>query len=106
MYGLEQGTIDKICQAMSKIINIEAATLFGSRAMGNYKHGSDIDICLHGDTLTNQDLLDLEELLFELYLPYSFDIINYNHLTHSELIAHIKTEGKSLYQRTAQKKQL
>jgi type I restriction enzyme S subunit len=76
---------------------IEKAILFGSRAKGNYKPYSDIDIALKGEKL---DLLlkgTIETELDDLLLPYKMDIILFKHINNDELIDHIERVGKILY---------
>lgn len=47
-YGLTQEIIEKIRSVYSRFPQIEKAVLYGSRAKGNYKTGSDIDLTLYG----------------------------------------------------------
>ena len=44
--------LDTICKYLSKYPEIDKASIFGSRAKGNYKNGSDIDIALYGKKIT------------------------------------------------------
>ena len=52
MYGLKKDTIEKILNVFTKYSQIHNVVLFGSRAIGTYKNGSDIDLCLKGDVNT------------------------------------------------------
>ena len=45
---LKVSTIDRICIVLSQYSQVEKAILYGSRAKGNYKNGSDIDLTLYG----------------------------------------------------------
>ena len=49
MCGLLDRDIKYIRKALEKYDEIEKAVIFGSRAMGNYKKGSDVDIAIDGD---------------------------------------------------------
>jgi restriction endonuclease S subunit len=71
--------------------------LYGSRAKGNYKDGSDIDITLLGKQLTLKTVYALEEALDELYLPYTFDISIFTQIDNDDLIKHILRVGKTFY---------
>ena len=51
-YGLQDSTIEKINAVFESFPDIKQAVLYGSRAKGNYKPGSDIDLTLHGSALT------------------------------------------------------
>lgn len=66
--------------------------------MGNYKNGSDVDIVVLGELISNNTILKLNDYLNEIYpLPYFFDIINYNSITNENLKKHIDIEGKIIY---------
>ena len=95
-FGLTQQTIDKICQVFSDYPEIQKAILYGSRAKGNYRVGSDIDLTLIGD-LTHQDLSRIEIQLDDLLLPYTIDLSLFKDIDNSELIAHIQRVGKIFY---------
>ncbi len=97
MYGLSQQITENIITAISHVSGIEKVILYGSRAKGNYKDGSDIDITLFGKSLSLQTVFALEEELDELYLPYSFDISVFSQIDNAELIEHINSCGKVLY---------
>jgi predicted nucleotidyltransferase len=68
------------------------AKLFGSRAKGNFRYNSDIDIALWG----NANIGRLYTVLDELPMPYKFDIINYETITHKPLKDHIDRVGVEL----------
>ncbi|WP_291563199.1 MULTISPECIES: nucleotidyltransferase family protein [unclassified Clostridium] len=100
MFGLLDRDIKYILQAMSKLKEIERAVIFGSRAMGNYKKGSDVDMVIMGNNITKDTILQLDEYLNEIYpLPYFFDIINYNEISNKKLKEHIDKVGKEIYVR-------
>lgn len=100
MFGLLERDIEHIVEVCSLFPDVEKALLFGSRAMGNYKQTSDIDIALVGENLTTSDknkiVFELEE---ERPIPYFFDIISYHTISNSKLKAHIDEHGKVLYSR-------
>ena len=97
MYGLDQEEMDVLRQIFSEVKNLEEVVLYGSRAKGNYKPFSDIDITLKGDFLTLDTLSDVCLKLSESSLPYFCDVSLYNHLTSPELIDHINRKGKTIY---------
>ncbi len=98
-FGLKEETIQKINTVFASFPEVDEAILYGSRAKGNYKPGSDIDITLKGNGLK----LDVENkiglLIDDLSLPYLFDISVYNHLKDADLIDHIKRVGIVFYKR-------
>ena len=98
MCGLVDRDIKYIIKALEQHYEIEKAIIFGSRAMGNYKKGSDIDIAIIGESVNRSIIYKLDDYLNEVYhLPYFFDIIQYNEITNENLINHIDNEGKLLY---------
>ncbi|WP_461614101.1 nucleotidyltransferase family protein [Clostridium sp. Marseille-QA1073] len=100
MFGLLDRDIKYILQAISKLKEIERVVIFGSRAMGNYKKGSDVDMVVIGNNITKDTILQLDEYLNEIYpLPYFFDIINYSEISNKKLKEHIDKVGKEIYVR-------
>ena len=98
-YGLEDSTIEKICSILDQFPSICKAVLYGSRAKGNYKKGSDIDLCLFGTDIDQILLYRLEESLDDLLLPYQIDLSAYSSLSNKDLIDHIDRIGVVFYQR-------
>ena len=100
MYGLLEKDMDYILKALKQFDEIDRAILYGSRAMGNYKKGSDVDIAIQGEKVTEKTIFELDDLLNEVYpLPYFFDIVHFEKLTNQNLIDHIEKNGKVLYVR-------
>ncbi len=97
-FGLRESDLKNITQYLKEFDNISEAILFGSRAKGNYKHGSDVDIALKGDidfrTITRLSYLLNQESL----MPYKFDIINYFYTCNKDLKDHINRVGMCIYQ--------
>lgn len=101
MYGLLDRDISYIVKAVQDVESIKSVILFGSRAMGNYKKGSDIDLALVGEGITQQEIYKVFDLLNEVYpVPYFFDIVHYENITNEELRTHINTLGKVIWGRS------
>jgi uncharacterized protein len=98
-FGLKEPTIQKIQSILKQYPEIEKAILYGSRAKGTYKNGSDIDLTLIGESLTYKIIGNIENDLDELYLPYTFDISIYHLLENDKLLDHIGRVGKVFYER-------
>lgn len=98
-YGLSSNTINKITRIFKRNPNIHEAVIFGSRAMGNYREGSDIDITLKGN-LSFDNLLRIESQLDEEMLPYEMDLSIFENIKNQDLIAHINRVGKIFYQKS------
>ncbi len=101
MFGLDKDIIENIKNVFFKFENIEKVILYGSRAKGNHKQGSDIDISLLGKNLTlNNSVYPIMDELEELYLPYIFDISIFKNIDNKNLREHIKRVGKIFYEKT------
>lgn len=98
-YGLKERTIKSICGVLSKYPKIDKAILYGSRAKGNYRNGSDIDLTLVGNDMTLSDLGKLEWELDDLLLPYKVDISLFHQISNSSLVDHIEKVGKEFWVR-------
>lgn len=97
--GLSDDTLLKIQQALAQYPQIELALLYGSRAKGNFKPGSDIDLTLKGTQLNMNLLGSIEQSLDDLLLPYEIDLSLYAQLNHAELTEHIDRAGQVIYRR-------
>ena len=100
-FGLSDETLETLNGFFRSRENIQKAVLYGSRAMGNYRAGSDIDITLiTGKGFSTGDLLDLEGELAGSSLPYFVDLSIFSKLTNKNFIEHINRAGKILYERS------
>ncbi|MDF0728954.1 nucleotidyltransferase domain-containing protein [Cytobacillus sp. S13-E01] len=100
MFGLLDHDHNYILKALRSLEEIDSARIFGSRAIGNYKKGSDVDIAIIGKSISSTTISKLDELLNEEYpLPYFFDILHYEEINNEKLIEHIDTVGKELYRK-------
>ncbi|MCD4721810.1 MAG: restriction endonuclease subunit S [Desulfobacula sp.] len=96
--GLTKKDIKTIIQVLGKYPEVETAVLYGSRAMGTYQRGSDIDIALKGGKLTSSICSHIHfELEEETLLPYFFDITDYQSIKNEKLKEHIDRVGKIIY---------
>ena len=99
MLGLSKSELDEITVIFKKFPEIQEAILFGSRAMGTFKPGSDVDIALKG-RITLQVLARLKASLEEeSSLPYLFDIADYHTIETPAFKEHVDRHGKSIYKR-------
>ncbi len=96
-FGLKKTAIDSIHGVFSRYPYIEKVVIYGSRAKGNYRNGSDIDLTLFGKDLTYEQLNRIETELDDLLLPYSIDLSLFKHIDATELIDHINRVGKVFY---------
>lgn len=98
-FGLKESTINKIIAVFAKYTQIDKILLYGSRAKGNYRNGSDIDLTLIGDQLNYSQLSGIESDIDDLFLPYSFDISIFKDIDNPDLVEHINRVGVVLYEK-------
>ena len=97
--GLSAATLEAICATLARFPHVEKGVLYGSRAKGNFKPGSDIDLTLRGEGLTLSLLGDIDMALDDLLLPFEIDLSIYDQLGHGELVTHIDRVGRVIYQK-------
>lgn len=98
-YGLKCSDIEHICAVFNRYPQITRAILYGSRAKGNYRNGSDIDLTLEGDTTLTIDVLYMvSDALDDLLLPYTVDLSILANISDPELLDHIQRVGKVFYE--------
>ena len=98
-YGLSPAVIARIREVFARFPDIDKAVLYGSRAMGTHKNGSDIDLTLYGDRLALPQLDAIASKLDDLLLPYTIDLSIFALLNNADLREHIGRVGKILYER-------
>ena len=98
-HGLPAAVVAKIQGVLATFPAIEQATLYGSRALGRHRPGSDIDLTLAGDGLDARALARLDGALDDLLLPWRFDLSVQSSLQSPELIDHIQRVGTLFYSR-------
>jgi len=96
--GLAERDLKFLYQAIKEFPEIEEVIMFGSRAKGNFKEGSDVDLAIKGINITSSTVLRLSyKLNEELPIPFFFDIVDYRKISNPELIEHINRVGKIIY---------
>jgi predicted nucleotidyltransferase len=98
MYGLHQNDIENISSIFQSENAIEEAIIFGSRAKGNFKEYSDVDIALKGGNINHSTITHISYILNEeTTMPYKFDVVNYHSIHNKDLVEHIDRVGKVFY---------
>lgn len=92
-YGLDQQDMEAIRYVFRQYPSIDRVILYGSRAKGNYRYNSDIDLTLIGEQLTYSELAQIDNDLDDLLLPYTIDLSIYHHIDNPDLIEHIARVG-------------
>ncbi|WP_158799736.1 nucleotidyltransferase domain-containing protein [Pedobacter sp. L105] len=100
-YGLKQSTIDLINGVLVNYPAVEKVILYGSRAKGTYRNGSDIDLTIKGGRVKIEDLFRIKSEFDDFLLPYDIDLSVYDKINHAGLIDHIDHSGMLFYERLA-----
>lgn len=87
-------------EVFSRFPEIDRVVIYGSRAKGNYKKGSDIDLTLLGENLDQKFCSEIDDALDELLLPYMIDLSVFDLLHHQELEDHIRRIGRVFYEKS------
>lgn len=103
-FGLKPATLSAIQRCMAHCERIDEAIIYGSRAKGNFRPASDIDVTLKGNHLTRSDVAKLEDEIDDLLLPYQFDISIYHQIDNPSLADRIERIGVSFYKKKSVKK--
>ena len=99
-YGLPERVLQKIRAVFARYPQVTKAILYGSRAKGSHKNGSDIDLTLCGDAdLTLSTLYRIADDLDDLLLPYTFDVSIFHHVSDPDVLGHIGRAGVTLYEK-------
>jgi len=72
--GLPEEVLARLRHVFSGHPEIESVTLFGSRAKGTHRAGSDVDLCVTAPEWTSSDLSRLLTELDDLNLPWTLDV--------------------------------
>ncbi|MDR0327023.1 MAG: nucleotidyltransferase domain-containing protein [Planctomycetaceae bacterium] len=97
-FGLKEGELLAIKETFKGDSRILGAAIFGSRAKGNYKPYSDVDIALYGH-LNTFDVESVISELDDLPLVYQFDVVAYELVNNPELREHIERIGIRIYEK-------
>ena len=79
--------------------DLDAIWLFGSRAMGRERPGSDIDLCIDAARLSHADRLRLMAAIDDLLLPWTVDLA-LRHELPPDLLSHVQRVGRCLWTRS------
>lgn len=96
-FGLSDSIIENMQRVFESNSKVDKVLVFGSRAKGNYRKASDIDLAVKGQDLTYDDILNLGVKLDALNLPYKVDLIDYHKINEPALTEHVDRVGIEFY---------
>lgn len=103
MFGLSETVVNDICNVFKDYPNITEVLIFGSRAKGNYRTGSDIDLAAKGKGISFDQLTDIHLRIEDLDLLYEVDVLSYEEKKGTPIGDHIDRVGKVFYKRAGVK---
>ena len=98
-FGLKPEAVSALQAVFSNYPAVEKVILYGSRAKGNYRRGSDIDLTMVGHTLTLSLQFKIETELDDLLLPQKIDLSILHTISNPDLVAHIERVGQVVYEK-------
>jgi predicted nucleotidyltransferase len=96
-FGLSPATLEKLNYVFAQHGAIDSVLIYGSRAKGNFRAGSDIDLTIKGDEIPFAEFMQIEDQIDDLLLPYTVDLSQYYQLENTDLVAHIDRVGVAIY---------
>ena len=99
MFGLDANIVKELTSIFANHKKVDKVILYGSRAKGTFRSGSDVDLTLVGKDVNLKTVYAISDEIEELFLPYRFDISVFEYLDNPDLVEHIRRVGKVFYQR-------
>jgi predicted nucleotidyltransferase len=97
-FGLDEATLELLLGFFAGEADLERVYIFGSRAMGCHRPGSDVDLAIVSSS-ANDRSAHVRQALDDLATPYLFDVVDLLRIGNPALKAHIEEHGRLLYQR-------
>lgn len=95
MFGMKDSWVEQIQQVLRKYDTVQRAVIFGSRAKGTFKQGSDVDLALEGESLDRSTVMEIyDELEEETLVPLFFDVVHLNSLPEGRFRENIVRHGQ------------
>lgn len=91
--GLSSRTQSVLIEAFREFPSVTQVKLFGSRALGRFREGSDIDFALIASEFSHSDLLRLSQKIDDLMLPYKVDLVIMHEIDNPAMVDHINRVG-------------
>lgn len=96
LYGIPQPVWTQVLRVLALEPKVTQIKLFGSRAKGNFRPASDIDLCIVAPDLSLSEKWALDNALDDLLLPWKVDLAVWHMIDHTELKDHIERVGLEL----------
>lgn len=97
-FGLKEDLINNIIDILKNHKSLDKAVIFGSRARGDFRYNSDIDIALFGNNLTENDFYKISNEIDEINTHFSFDVLHFDKISKLKLKNNILKDGVVIYE--------
>ncbi len=101
-FGLDNQTLEAFQSVFARYPQVEEVLIYGSRALGTHREGSDIDLCMKGRDLSEALRRRVWLELDALNTPYLVDLSVHHLLRDASLLAHVQRAGRCFYRKGAQ----
>ncbi len=98
--GLSDTILNQLRETVARWPEVEKLVLFGSRARGDFRPGSDIDLAIFAPRLSDREFAHLWNTIDDLPIAFKLDILHWDHLDNAALREQIQKEGMTLYERS------
>lgn len=105
-FGLTDRDIKTLQDIFKKHPDVQKVFIFGSRAKGTYKPGSDVDLAIMNEGVKDTFIREMESDFEDSSLPYTVDLVNYHTIKHPELKNHIDRVGLPFYEKLVGEEQM
>ena len=95
-YGVSQSIWRQILKTCFSFPDVKRVILYGSRATGSYRQGSDIDLAIDAPLMTDREFAQLWNAVDDLPIVFSMDVVHLQKLQNESLLQAIRMYGISL----------
>lgn len=96
---MSDATIGDLRDVFAKYPEVHRVLIFGSRAKGNYREGSDIDLAVEGENIDRHLLMHIQADIQDLGLLYGVDLLDLNKYKDEPIGEHVRRVGLPFYHR-------
>jgi len=98
-FGLTDREMNEVLRILADCPLVQRVLIFGSRAKGTFHQGSDIDLAIMNEGMSDGDVKSLMNRFSESSIPLNVDLVDYSKLTHEAFKSHIDRNGKLFFAR-------
>ena len=95
-FGISERSLTEILNLFNEFDTLKKVYIFGSRARGDYKIESDIDLAIESETDIKLRLLNK---LNDVRCILKFDVVDINNLKNEKLLSNIRKDGILIYEK-------